>query len=467
MAFATLNGFDVEHASNLLVYENLFPEIQHLNNRGVTDKYTQTKDVKSITYIDVMRVLPYAPRFRKVGSTNNGKWHNTKNIGGYNNAAESEHYTIPVDLWYDEGVPIMNTQSYSNPVMLKSIVMAQLIKAAGMSINVITHAKQWEGFFRDSFSATPTSTEIASSIFDYDSTLDANKDGSVVDAFIAANAELTDGVVEIGAMIIPMEERQAFISTQFDRLMKRQYQTNASEAAAAILATGYINPFTGKDAKIQAATGLAGMYDGVPMYLLNKVIRGFMYVALGIDKDASAYTTSEITTGADLSALVVADETFATKVSETAGTYTFTYDGTGTSWQVEAADVTLADYGITVTGTPDDADVLTVYYTDIVTLLDKFVGNVIYGAGTVRGIVGPSVEVNKHPFQSGIYIIPQMKVGVEVLSGKTIKFITTGELTSAEVKAIRDSIEFTPIDGSSVTANDIFGSGVFNSNASN
>ena len=58
MSFVTINGFDVEHASQLLIYDNLFPEIQHINGKGVTDTYTKTDDVESVTYIDVMRVLP-------------------------------------------------------------------------------------------------------------------------------------------------------------------------------------------------------------------------------------------------------------------------------------------------------------------------------------------------------------------------------------------------------------------------
>ena len=74
---------------------------------------------------------------------------------------------------------------------------------------------------------------------------------------VPANSVLTDGVVEIGAMYIPMDERQAFISSKFDRIMKRQYMGNASEAAAKILATGYINPFTGETARINQVRQIA------------------------------------------------------------------------------------------------------------------------------------------------------------------------------------------------------------------
>lgn len=235
MAFNALNGFDVEHASSLLVYENLFPEIQHINGKGCIDTYTKTADVESVTYIDVMRVLPYLPRFRQLGATNNGGYHNVKNEGGYANAPQSVHYTIPVDLIYDEGVPITDSQIYSNPVALKSVVLAQIVKVAGMSINIITYAKQLEAFFRngDNFDVALThdkgsidaadvlATELSNSIFVGDSTLAPTADGSYPDAFIAANSSLSEGIPKIGALVVPIEERQAFVTPKFDRIMKR------------------------------------------------------------------------------------------------------------------------------------------------------------------------------------------------------------------------------------------------------
>ena len=48
MAYVALNGFDVEHASSLLVMENLFPAIQHINGMGVTDKYTKVDDIEKL-----------------------------------------------------------------------------------------------------------------------------------------------------------------------------------------------------------------------------------------------------------------------------------------------------------------------------------------------------------------------------------------------------------------------------------
>jgi hypothetical protein len=377
MAYVSLMGYDVEHYSSKLVYENLFPEIQHINGKGVTDKYTPTKDVEKVTLIDVMRILPYAPRFRKLGGTNNGAWHNGQNTG-YNNAPQSEHYTIPVDLIYDEGVAVTKTIADSNPVDLKTIVLTQIVKAAALSINVITFAKQIEGYFRDSFTSTgATAGELAEAVFAGDSTYPAPTAGSYADAFIAANSELTKGIPTLGAFIVPMEERQAFVTPEFDRVVKRQYMNNASEAATKILATGFINPFTNAEGtRIDVRTGLLGLYDGVGLFMFNNVVKRFTLVALGLDPDND-------TTGA-------------------------------------------------------------------VALLDKIRAIVVYANGTVRGIVGPSVEANPNPYYGGVYILPKLKVGVEVLDGHSIKMVVDGGWTTTNVDTIVANIAFTPIDGTVV-----------------
>lgn len=405
MAYVALNGYDVEHASSKIVYENLFPEIQHINGKGVTDKYTPRADVENVTMIDVMRVLPYAPRFRKLGATNNGAFHNAKNVGGYGNAPQSTHYTINVDLVYDEGVAITRTQAETNQVEIESIVMNQIVKAAGMAINVITYAKQLEGFFRDSFTeytenagtkvTGATATELADSVFTCDTAVAANAEGSYADAFIGANAKLTDGVPEIGAFIVPADARQAFVTANFDRVMKRQYMSNASEAAAKILANGFINPFTGTETtRINVNTGLVGMYDGVGLFLWNNVIRKFTYVALGVSSNAT-----------------------------------------------------------------------------VTALLDKIQAIVVYGAGTVRGIVGPDIQANPNAYFGGVYLLPHLKVGVEVLDGRTIKLVVDGSSSSAwdtdDIDTITQAIDFTPIDGVSVTGNSVLGSGVFNDGTTN
>lgn len=389
----------------MLVYENLFPEIQHINGKGCIDKYTKTDDVEDVTYIDVMRVLPYAPRFRKLGATNNGSYHNQKNEGGYNNAPQSTKYTIPVDLIYDEGVAITSSQIYANPIALKQVVLAQLVKTAGMAINIITFAKQIEGFFRngDNFdkalahqvgsivAADISAAEISAAVFGYDPDVLATAANSAANAFLAANEELNDGIPEIGALTVPTDERQGFVTPQLNKIMKGQYLQNASEASARILGSGFINPFTNQEGnRIDSRTGMCGMYDGVDMYLFNKVTRNFVYVALGI--------------------LGTTDDT--------AGNLP------------------------TVRG-----------------LLDQLTGMIVYGAGTCRGIVGPSVTANPNIYFGGVYILPKMKVGVEVLHGATIKVLQNAGTslanawTAANIAMIMNTIKFTPIDGKVVTGN--------------
>lgn len=400
MAFVALNGYDVEHASSLLVYENLFPEIQHINGKGCVDKYTKTDDVDSVTYIDIMRVLPYAPRFRKLGATNNGAYHNAQNVGGYGNAPQSTHYTIPVDLVYDEGVAITSPQIYSNPVALQSVVLAQLVKTAGMSINVITFAKQIEAFFRqgDNFdkakAGTPgaiaaadiTPTEISDAV-EIDS---AGNAAGAASAFLLANSKLNDGIPEIGALVVPADERQGFVTAAYNAKMKAQYMQNASESAARILASGFMNPFTNTEGKrIDSRTGLVGMYDGVDLFLFTKTTKQFVYVALGI------------------------------------------------------------------LGTADDTDT-TAYRKTSRDVLDKIEAIIVYGAGTCRGIVGPSVTANPNVYFGGVYLLPKMKVGVEVLSGATIKLVvddaaTPTVWTDANIAKVMNTIAFTPIDGAVVT----------------
>ena len=56
-------------------------------------------------------------------------------------------------------------------------------------------------------------------------------------------------------------------------------------------------------------------------------------------------------------------ELFSTAVSNTDGTYVFTYDSTAASWKYNSTAVNLATtYGLTVTGTPANGDTITCYY---------------------------------------------------------------------------------------------------------
>lgn len=374
MAYVAMNGFDVEHASSLLVMENLFPAIQHINGMGITDKYTKTQDIENVTSIDVTRVLPYAPRFRQLGAVNNGNWSNNNNTGK-NNAPQSTHYTIPVDLVYDEGVAITRTIAESSPIQLQTIVMKQVVEAAALSINVVTFAKQIEGFLQN-FQADGTSADAdLTSVFAGDDTLAPNVSGSYADAFISANAELTDGVKSIGAFVVEMEERQAFVDSTFNKIMKRQYMQNASTPATRMLSNGVINPFNDTEAiRINEKTGYCGVYDGVDLFLFNKTVRKFVYYALGLE----------------------------------------------------------------------DTD------TTEIALLDEIRAIICYANATVRGIVGPTVEVNPNVYYGGAYLLPKLKMGCEVVAPDGIKMVVDGGWTAANIVTLKTAISFTALDGDTV-----------------
>lgn len=90
---------------------------------------------------------------------------------------------------------------------------------------------------------------------------------------------------------------------------------------------------------------------------------------------SASTATSDIGTSTGITASSVVVATFETLLTAT-GDYVFTFDGS--DWKYDGSAVTLADYGISVTGTPSENDTVTVSYVkadwkydgDIVTLSD-------------------------------------------------------------------------------------------------
>ena len=91
--------------------------------------------------------------------------------------------------------------------------------------------------------------------------------------------------------------------------------------------------------------------------------------------------------------------------------------------------------------------------------LDKIGAIIVYGAGTCRGIVGPTVEANPNTYYGGVYILPKMKVGVECLHGATIKMVinagagATSGWSAADIAKMMNTLTFTPIDGVTIKGN--------------
>ena len=100
---------------------------------------------------------------------------------------------------------------------------------------------------------------------------------------------------------------------------------------------------------------------GTPMYgsLLDRDTP-FKISSTSVDAKATASVT-----GTGVTAATVTAATFSTGVSGVSGTYEFVYDGTASKWKLgtTAIDNISTSYGITVTGTPDDGDKITVVFT--------------------------------------------------------------------------------------------------------
>ena len=88
---------------------------------------------------------------------------------------------------------------------------------------------------------------------------------------------------------------------------------------------------------------------------------------------------------------------------------------------------------------------------------------IVYGAGTLRGFVGPVVEASPNPFDRGVYIKPALKMGCECIHGGTIKLLVdagaslASAWTAANIAALMNALAFTPIDGVTVTGSVVTG----------
>jgi hypothetical protein len=253
MALVLKNGFDVDHATSLVIYENLFPSIKHIAGKGVTEKYVNG-DVSKADSVDVMRVLPKKPNYRKLGAQSNGGWHNTNNAqGGY--SPESVHYTVEVNHVFDEDTSIALSQLMETKISFREIVNKNITDCFATTLNCFTWATQLYGYIQ-----TATATDQTT----YGGSVTAAK------AFQDAVAQLANGDMSIGAMFIQPQDCQAFIKPSLNAELKSQYATNASDLAVQINATGFINPFSQReDTRVDYRTGLLGLYDGVVMTSIN------------------------------------------------------------------------------------------------------------------------------------------------------------------------------------------------------
>ena len=260
----------VEGLTHRAFYENFFPKLKHINGKGVAENFLVTTDPTSCNTISVPRILPIKPHYRTLGSSNNGGWKNTKNYNG-GSEIESTAYDITLNHVFDETTHLAyNLVSSNNGLDFKQAITSVISDSFASTLNMFTWASQIYAFFRDNSS-------ISDSVFTYDGT-----SVSASQAFLNANASLANGDISIGALAIPSDKCQAFVTTSLNSAIKSQYSTNASDLATMINATGFTNPFTQTSGtRVSAETGLCGLYDGVVMTLITTGEWGYVIENLG------------------------------------------------------------------------------------------------------------------------------------------------------------------------------------------
>lgn len=345
MALKFLDNAVIEQATCLAFYENLFPQLKHIEGKGVNQKFLAEGDPTRANSIDIPRVLPIKPHYRTLGASNNGSWKNEENRKG-GKVIESTFYTVALNHVFDEAQSLPYTLISSNAVDFSNAVNSILTDSFAQTLNAFTWASQLYKFFQDN-------AKVDDAVFYY-----SGSNASSV--FTDANASLSEGDLSIGAAAIPADKRQAFISNSYNSALKSQYSTNAADLAVMINSTGFINPFSqNEDRRVDTRTGLAGIYDGVVMTTITKNEMGYVEEILG------------------------------------------------------AGDTEKA-------------------------LLDAICGIIVYGDATIRGVVGPSIQVKEDPAQYATKIFtPYAKFGVGVLSGKTIKLITSTKYTDANLTTLK------------------------------
>lgn len=118
--------------------------------------------------------------------------------------------------------------------------------------------------------------------------------------------------------------------------------------------------------KIPAFLSLKAVYDKAVTNIYSSVLAdatyGFFTVRLNTAwTSATSPADAEATVSGTITAATVDAATFGSQVYQRAGSYVFTYDGT--NWKYQGATVSLATYGIEVTGSPDENDTVTVAFT--------------------------------------------------------------------------------------------------------
>jgi len=296
MGLFSLNNQQVAKKVSQVVYKNLAQDLLHKDGFGLTDRFIKPTDMNA-SMIDIYVPVPLAGRFRMRGDGPNGKWTNTKNLvdatTGQRRHVLSKRFTIDLLKCYDENIAISEdeiemTGGANLDESFETICRRQIEQDIAVNINGYTFATQIYQYFVDSFSATPTATQIANHaiLFTYSQ---ADLTGALR-SFKLANALVSKGDRTIYAGYFPADERQAFIwNSTFLVYMSLPATSHASDIATKMVAGGGLNPFTNEKRTVaDFEAGYVGWSDGMPLYQAQQQVLDATWYYMGLDATVTA-----------------------------------------------------------------------------------------------------------------------------------------------------------------------------------
>ena len=298
MSLFNVNNQQVARLVSKTVYKNLYQDIIHKDGFGITDRFI-TPEQTNAALIDIYVPIPINNRFRMRGSSTNGAWANKDNLPdattGQRKHVLSKRFTIDILKRYDTNIAISEdevegTNAANLDEGFEQICKNQIEQDIAININGYTFASQLYSFFMDSFSATPTATEITNAIEFY--TYSSENRTAAIRAFKLSNAKVSKGDSRLYAGYYPAQARQGFLfNTVFLVDLTDTAALTASDVATRMLAQGGMNAFTGDEKTVaDFEKGYVGWLDGMPLYEVMQQVKDATYYYLGLDAvtDATA-----------------------------------------------------------------------------------------------------------------------------------------------------------------------------------
>ena len=298
MSLFNVSNQQVARLVSKTVYKNLYQDIIHKDGFGISDKFI-TPEQTNAAIVDIYVPIPINNRFRMRGASTNGLWANKDNLPdsttGQRKHVLSKRFSIDILKRYDTNIAISEdevegTNAANLDEGFEQICKNQIEQDIAININGYTFASQLYSFFMDSFSSTPTATEVANAIEIY--TYSADNRTAAIRAFKLSNAKVSKGDSKLYAGYYPADARQAFLfNTTFLVDLTDTTALTASDVATRMLAQGGMNAFTGEKKTVaDFEKGYVGWLDGMPLYEVLQQVKDAMYYYLGLATTTDATT---------------------------------------------------------------------------------------------------------------------------------------------------------------------------------